>query len=174
MMRRSTQIENTTLVDQLHPKIEGRLFNAVLHFVALSGPSNAPPNDGFAGCNPGLDRRGRQKGPDFLASGENPAIYRAISHGNMAQKAVRWQPGRKGPSAHTFPEEPTGELTSWRYPIFLCVSCLKLACTLVTNRTAGIRKCRISFLVPATTSTSSTSRRPCRCCISRCRPSATP
>jgi len=58
---------------------------------------------------PGLIAGGRQKGPDFLASGENPAIYRAISHGNMAQKAVRWQPGREGSFAHTFPEEPTGE-----------------------------------------------------------------
>jgi len=35
-----------------------------------------------------------QKRPDFLASCENTAIYRAISHGNMAHKAVRWQPGR--------------------------------------------------------------------------------
>src|SRR5207244_8857642 len=33
--------------------------------------------------------------PYFLASGWNPAIHRAISHGNMAQKAVRWQPGHK-------------------------------------------------------------------------------
>src|SRR6202140_2747545 len=33
--------------------------------------------------------------PDCLASCGNPAIYRAISHGNMAQKAVRWQPGHK-------------------------------------------------------------------------------
>jgi hypothetical protein len=31
----------------------------------------------------------------FLASGWNPAIQPAISHGNMAQKAVRWQPGHK-------------------------------------------------------------------------------
>jgi hypothetical protein len=59
---------------------------------------------------PDLIAGGRQKGLDFLASGENPAIYRAISHGNMAQKAVRWQPGREGSFAHTFPEEPTGEL----------------------------------------------------------------
>jgi hypothetical protein len=36
-----------------------------------------------------------QNRPNFLAYAENPAIYRAISHGNMAQKAVRWQPGRK-------------------------------------------------------------------------------
>ena len=36
-----------------------------------------------------------EKAPDFLASRENPAIYRGISHGNMAQKAVRWQPGHK-------------------------------------------------------------------------------
>jgi hypothetical protein len=33
--------------------------------------------------------------PYFLASGWNPAIQRSISHGNMAQKAVRWQPGHK-------------------------------------------------------------------------------
>ena len=33
--------------------------------------------------------------PYFLASGEIPAIYRAISHGNLAAEAVRWQPGRK-------------------------------------------------------------------------------
>jgi hypothetical protein len=56
----------------------------------------------------------------------------------------------------------------------LCVSCLKLAFTLATNRTAGIRRWRITFSVPATTSTSSTSRRPCRCCIARCRRSAIP
>ena len=40
--------------------------------------------------------RGRKppaKGPYFLASGRNRAIHRAISHGNMAHKAVRWQPG---------------------------------------------------------------------------------
>src|ERR1700735_3113645 len=37
----------------------------------------------------------RQNRPYFLASAGNPAIYRAISHGNMAQKAVRWQPGHK-------------------------------------------------------------------------------
>jgi hypothetical protein len=43
----------------------------------------------------GLFPAGARKTPDFLASRENPAIYRAISHGNMAQKAVRWQPGRK-------------------------------------------------------------------------------
>src|SRR5258708_21432002 len=36
-----------------------------------------------------------QNRPYFLASCRNPAIYRAISHGNMAQKAVRWQPGHK-------------------------------------------------------------------------------
>src|SRR6266436_4080488 len=58
----------------------------------------------------GLPALAGQNCPDFLASGENPAIYRAISHGNMAQKAVRWQPGREGSFAHTFPEEPTGEL----------------------------------------------------------------
>src|SRR5689334_15930573 len=29
----------------------------------------------------------------------------------MAQQAVRWQPGQSGSLAHTFPEEPTGELT---------------------------------------------------------------
>src|SRR5476651_1661733 len=52
----------------------------------------------------------RAKRPYFLASAGNPAIYRAISHGNMAQKAVRWHPGRKARVAHTFPEEPTGEL----------------------------------------------------------------
>ena len=38
---------------------------------------------------------GAKNRPYFLASGWNPAIYRAISHGNMAQKAVRWQPGHK-------------------------------------------------------------------------------
>src|SRR6202158_3266523 len=38
---------------------------------------------------------GPEKRPYFLASRQNPAIYRAISHGNMAQKAVRWQPGHK-------------------------------------------------------------------------------
>src|SRR3984893_13393526 len=38
---------------------------------------------------------GPEKRPNFLASRQNPAIYRAISHGNMAQKAVRWQPGHK-------------------------------------------------------------------------------
>src|SRR5579859_7088176 len=38
---------------------------------------------------------GAGKAPYFLASRENPAIYRAISHGNMAHKAVRWQPGHK-------------------------------------------------------------------------------
>src|SRR6266566_6385995 len=102
---------------------------------------------------------GGKKGPDFLASRENPAIYRAISHGNMAQKAVRWQPGREGSLAHTFPEEPTGELGLWQFPIFLCVSYLRLAFTLATNRTAGIRKWRITFSVPAITSTSSTSLR---------------
>src|SRR6266852_2634560 len=70
--------------------------------------NSRPPNSQAGGriCSPAGDR----KRPDFLASGENPAIYRAISHGNMAQKAVRWQPGREGPFAHTFPEEPTGEL----------------------------------------------------------------
>jgi hypothetical protein len=52
---------------------------------------------------------GGSKWPYFLASGENSAISRSISHGNMAQKAVRWQPGREGSFAHTFPEEPTGE-----------------------------------------------------------------
>ena len=31
--------------------------------------------------------------PEFLASRENPAIYRAISHGNLAEEAVRWHPG---------------------------------------------------------------------------------
>jgi hypothetical protein len=46
--------------------------------------------------NPGYDREeDHRRGPDFLASAGNPAIYRAISHGNMAQKAVRWQPGHK-------------------------------------------------------------------------------
>src|SRR5260370_3022212 len=40
----------------------------------------------------GLAALAGQNCPDFLASGENPAIYRAISHGNMGQKAVRWQP----------------------------------------------------------------------------------
>ena len=50
----------------------------------------------------------RKTGPISLHP--NTAIYRAISHGNMAQKAVRWQPGRQGSFAHTFPEEPTGEL----------------------------------------------------------------
>src|SRR5260221_8992009 len=44
----------------------------------------------------GLAALAGQNCPNFLASGENPAIYRAISHGNMAQKAVRWQPGREG------------------------------------------------------------------------------
>src|SRR5882757_4609747 len=44
---------------------------------------------------PGLLALGPQNRPDFLASCGNPAIYRAISHGNMAQKAVRWQPGHK-------------------------------------------------------------------------------
>src|SRR5260370_35104840 len=43
----------------------------------------------------GLAALAGQNCPDFLASGQNPAIYRAISHGNMAQKAVRWQPGHK-------------------------------------------------------------------------------
>src|SRR3984957_14608096 len=90
------------------------------------------------------------KRPDFLASRENPAIYRAISHGNMAQKAVRWQPGRKGSFAHTFPEEPTGEFRPWHYPIFLCVSSLSLASTLATSRTAGIRKWPTTSSVLAT------------------------
>src|SRR6266699_1731648 len=62
----------------------------------------------------------------------------------------------------------------WRFPIFLCVSCLKLAFTLATNRTAGIRKWRTTFSVLATTSTSSISPRPCRCCTARCRRSAIP
>src|ERR1700716_4348975 len=42
-------------------------------------------------------------------------------------------------------------ISLWRFPISLCVSCLKLAFTLATNRTAGIRKWRITFSVPATT-----------------------
>src|ERR1700759_3217441 len=62
----------------------------------------------------------------------------------------------------------------WRFPIFLCVSYLKLAFTLATNPTAGIRRWRITFSVPATTSTSSISPRPCRCCIARSRRSAIP
>jgi site-specific DNA recombinase len=56
--------------------------------------SNACPPDASP-RRPGFVSSGARKAPDFLASGENPAIYRAISHGNMAQKAVRWQPGRK-------------------------------------------------------------------------------
>src|SRR5436853_5372035 len=36
----------------------------------------------------------------------------------MAVKAVRWQPGRSGSFAHTFPEEPTGELNVMALPDF--------------------------------------------------------
>jgi len=44
----------------------------------------------------GLSRaKAAPKGPYFLASGRNRAIHRAISHGSMAHKAVRWQPGRQ-------------------------------------------------------------------------------
>ena len=44
----------------------------------------------------GLSRaKAAPKGPYFLASGRNRAIQRAISHGSMAHKAVRWQPGRQ-------------------------------------------------------------------------------
>jgi hypothetical protein len=46
-----------------------------------------------------------QKASDFLASGQNPAIYRAISHGNLAQKAVRWQPGRQARLLTRFRQE---------------------------------------------------------------------
>jgi hypothetical protein len=39
------------------------------------------------------------------------ALYSAPSHTETwLSKAVRWQPGREGSFAHTFPEEPTGEL----------------------------------------------------------------
>ena len=48
--------------------------------------------------------------PQFPCFSRKSRYIRAISHGNMAQKAVRWQPGREGSFAHTFPEEPTGEL----------------------------------------------------------------
>ena len=38
-------------------------------------------------------------------------LYSAPSHTETwLSKAVRWQPGRSGSFAHTFPEEPTGEL----------------------------------------------------------------
>ncbi len=93
-----------------------------------------------------------------------------ISHGNMAVKAVRWHSGPQGSLfAHTFPEEPTGEL-QWRYLNFPCASCLKLAFISVTSLTAGIRRWPNTFSAFATTSTSSISRRPCRSCIARCRP----
>src|SRR3954469_20959207 len=66
-----------------------------------------------------MDRRsGPGNRPYFLASCENPAIQPPISHGNMALKAVRWQPGRSGSFAHTFPEEPTGELNIMSLPDF--------------------------------------------------------
>src|SRR5580700_3770304 len=53
------------------------------------------PHPGFAVLGPSLRGLRRPKARDFLASAGNPAIYRAISHGNMARKAVRWQPGHK-------------------------------------------------------------------------------
>ena len=56
----------------------------------------------------------------------------------------------------------------WRFPIFRCASCLRLACISVTRHTAGTRRWAPTSTAPATTSTSSTSRRPCRCCTARC------
>src|SRR5690348_15120977 len=52
---------------------------------------------------------GRQSGRISLRPAEN-RLYSAPSHTETwLLKAVRWQPGRSGPLAHTFPEEPTGE-----------------------------------------------------------------
>ncbi len=82
--------------------------------------------------------------PYFLASGARSALYTAPSHtGTMAQKG---RPVAAGPSKARsrlltrFPEEPTGELNQWRFLISSCVSCLKLAFTLATRPTAGIRR----------------------------------
>src|SRR5262245_27109456 len=57
----------------------------------------------------------------------------------------------------------------WRCPISRCASCWKLASISAIRPTAGIRRCRITSSGPATTSTSSIWRRPCRCSIAPCR-----
>ncbi len=54
-------------------------------------------------------------------------------------------------------------------PDFSMRQLLEAAFTSATSRTAGIRRWRSTSSVRATTSTSSTSPRPCRCCIARCR-----
>src|SRR5690349_11873254 len=48
--------------------------------------------------------------------------------------------------------------------ISACVSFWKLVFTSATRPTAGTRRCPSTSTVHATTSTSSTSRRPCLCC----------
>ena len=54
---------------------------------AVSGRGGRPGR-----CGPGRMTARRQRIALLLPG--RPAIYRAISHGNMAQKAVRWQPDR--------------------------------------------------------------------------------
>jgi hypothetical protein len=67
------------------------------------------PTAGFAG-RPLSGPESRKSGLISLLLAKI-ALYSALSHTETwLSKAVRWQPGREGSFAHTFPEEPTGEL----------------------------------------------------------------
>jgi len=68
---------------------------------------------------------------DFLASGGNPAIYRAISHETWLKRPSGGNRAIRLVCSHVS-GGTNRRIELWRYPIFLCVSCLKLAFTLAT------------------------------------------
>src|SRR5437667_11082160 len=112
-------------------KIRGRRHKGRNRTLPLMGP-NTP------GQMPETGRFARPPPAKWLVFPCFPRKYGYIPRHLTRKHGLKGRPvaaGPKGSFAHTFPEEPTGELISWRYLIFLCVSCLKLACTLVTNRT---------------------------------------
>ena len=108
-----------------------------------------------------LNRPINPKTPSYcLASPENPAIYRPISHGSVA---VTGRPVATGPQvfwfkariAHTLPEEPTGELNDGATRFFHA-SALEARVHSGHQSHRWNPKMSDYISVPATTSTSST------------------
>src|SRR5437868_15328747 len=110
-----------------------------------SDPSTHAPK--YPGQTPDTGRFARPPPAKWLVFPCFPRKYGYIPRHLTRKHGLKGRPVAAGPKRLVCSHVSGGtnrRTDLWRYPIFLCVSCLRLACTLVTNRTAGIRKCRIS------------------------------